>query len=270
MATPRRAAHTEPGGAPRITLLTDFGTRDGYAAAMRGVLATLAPAALVEDASHDVPAGDIVHAAFALETYWRLYPPGTVHVVVVDPGVGSTRRALVGVADGRLLVAPDNGVLARLLAAADAARLHAIQDPALMRPEVSRTFHGRDVFAPAAAHLTRGVPLEEFGPAVEDPVPLDVPVPLRSDGVVQGEVVHVDAFGTLVTNVPAAWVEGGARVSVDDVAVGPVRGTYADVAPGRPVALVGSAGLLEVAVRNGSANRVLGCGRGAEVTLTRA
>ncbi|MEX0893964.1 MAG: SAM-dependent chlorinase/fluorinase [Gemmatimonadota bacterium] len=276
MDMPAEAAHTEPGGTPeprgtpRVTLLTDFGTRDGYVAAMRGVLATLAPAARVEDAAHDVPPGDIRHAAFALQAYWRRYPPGTIHLVVVDPGVGAARRALVGAADGRLLVAPDNGVLGRVLAAAGAAELHAIENPEFMGPDVSATFHGRDVFAPAAAHLARGVPPDRFGAPVEDPVPLDVPAPLRSEGVVQGEVVHVDRFGTLVSNIPAEWVERDASVSVEDKVVGGVWRTYADVEPGQPVALIGSAGLLEVAVRNGSASRALGCERGAEVTLTRA
>lgn len=253
----------------RITLLTDFGTGDGYAAAMRGVLAGLAPQAVVEDASHDVPAGDIRHAAFALAAYWRLYPEDTIHVVVVDPGVGSGRRALVGTADGRFLVAPDNGVLGRVTAAAGTVRLRAVEAPELMRADVSTTFHGRDVFAPAAAHLANGVALERFGPVVEDPVALDLPVPLRSEDVVQGQVAHVDHFGTLVTNVPADWVDPRADVSVDGVSVGRLRGTYADVEPGRPVALIGSAGLLEVAVRNGSATRVMGRGRGAEVTLSR-
>jgi len=224
----------------------------------------------VEDATHDVPPGDVRHAAFALEAYWRRYPPGTIHLVVVDPGVGSARRALVGAADGRLLVAPDNGVLGRVLAAADAAELHVIENPDLMGEAASATFHGRDVFAPAAAHLACGVPPERFGPPVRDPEPLDIPAPLRSDGVVQGEVVHVDRFGTLVSNIPGEWVARDATVSVEDAVVGGVRRSYADVEPGRPVALVGSAGLLEVAVRNGSATRVLGCGRGAEVTLTRA
>jgi len=273
-STGRTATPQKP-VAPRITLLTDFGTADGYVAAMKGVLAERAPGAAVDDATHEIAPGDVTAAALALSRYWRLYPPGTVHVAVVDPGVGSGRRALAGLADGRYLVAPDNGLLTRVLDEAADVALVAIENPAHMRHPVSATFHGRDIFAPAAAWLASagaGRPdparLAELGPAVRDPVRLPWPRPWRdAHGAAHGTVVHVDRFGNLITNLPRDWAPPGGAVRVDGVEVGPVRRTYADVPPGGLVALVGSAELLEVAVRDGSAAARLGKGRGAEVVV---
>lgn len=251
----------------RITLLTDFGTADGYVAAMKGVIAAIAPEARVEDAAHDVPPGDVVGAAWTLGRYWRLYPPGTVHVVVVDPGVGSERRGLAGRVDGRFVVAPDNGVLTWVLAEAGSVELVALENPAYRREEVSATFHGRDIFAPAAAHLARGVALEALGPRVPDPVRFDLPQPEVVEGGFRGTVVHVDRFGNLITNIPGDRLRQVRRVVVAGRVVGPLRRTYADVAPGEALALVGSAGLLEVSVRDGNAAALLGAGRGAEVRV---
>lgn len=250
----------------RITLLTDFGTADGYVAAMKGVIASIAPDALVDDASHDVPPGDVVAAAHALARYWRLYPPGTVHVVVVDPGVGSERRAIAVQAAEQYFVAPDNGVLTPVLDA-EGAEVRALEAPAYRRPDVSSTFHGRDVFAPAAAYLACGVPIARLGPPVLDPIRLEAPAPTRDGAGVRGLVVHVDRFGNLVTNIPGAWVEDAGEVLVAGRSAGPVRRTYADVAPGELLALVGSNGSVEIAVRDGSAAERLGIGRGAEVRV---
>src|SRR5690606_8452553 len=168
----------KPKAVTRITLLTDFGTADGYVAAMKGVIAARAPGVVVDDASHDVPPGDVAAAAWTLSRYWNLYPPGTVHVVVVDPGVGSERRALAAEVDGRLFVAPDNGVLTWVLAEAGDAAVVAIEAARLFRTPVSATFHGRDVFAPVAAELARRAGagpsrfrevLADLGPEVADP-----------------------------------------------------------------------------------------------------
>ncbi|NJD10081.1 MAG: SAM-dependent chlorinase/fluorinase [Gemmatimonadetes bacterium] len=259
-----RAAAKLPG---RITLLTDFGTRDGYVAAMRGVIASIAPKVLVEDASHDVPAGDVTAAAWALGNYWRLYPAGTVHVAVVDPGVGTERRALAAGIAGHFFVAPDNGVLTRVLVDAGPGHLVSITEPAYLRDVVSRTFHGRDVFAPVAAHLATGVALESFGPPVTDPVRLDVLVPTRTGNVIRGQVVHVDRFGNLITNVPGDWIPPGARVRFAATDLGAVRQTYGDVATGHAVAVIGSAGYLEIGIRDGDAARVLWKGRGTAVVI---
>lgn len=250
----------------RITLLTDFGTADGYVAAMKGVIASIAPEAIIDDASHDIPPGDVVAASHALERYWDLYPPGTVHVVVVDPGVGSARRAIAVEAEGRYFVAPDNGVLSPVFDAAGTS-IHALEDAAFRRPEVSSTFHGRDVFAPAAAHLARGAPIARLGRPIGDPVRLEAPAAVRDEAGVHGRVVHVDRFGNLITNIPGEWVEHAAEVLVAGRSVGPIRRIYADVSPGELLALVGSAGVVEIAVRDGSAAERLGVRRGTDVRV---
>ncbi len=251
----------------RITLLTDFGTADGYAAAMKGVIASICPEAIIDDASHDIPPGDIEGAAWVLSRYWREYPEGTVHVVVVDPGVGSERRALALRADGRLLVAPDNGVLTRVMSAATWEAV-SIQERRFLHEPVSRTFHGRDVFAPAAAHLARGTALHELGPAVADPALLPLPEPTLEPHAVRGTIVHVDRFGNAVTNIPESQVGDGAVVC-GGRNLGRLRSTYADVAPAALLALIGSAGTLEISVRDGSAAQSLGLKRGDEVVVER-
>ena len=230
----------------RATLLTDFGTRDGYVAAMKGVIAAIAPSALIDDASHDIPQGDVLAAAFALRRYWRLYPPGTVHVVVVDPGVGTQRAALGLEADGRFFVGPDNGVFT-YIPATNAVAL-AIPDTS------SQTFHGRDVFAPAAARLLSGAQLHELGNAADVRVALELPT--------QPQVVAVDRFGNLITNVSTS-----SDVEVAGRKIRLAR-TYGDAPVGGLLALLNSDGLLEIAVRNGSAAETLGVSRGAEVRLS--
>ena len=252
----------------RITLLTDFGTADGYVAAMKGVIADICPDAVMDDASHDLRQGDVEAAAWALAAYWRLYPAGTVHLIVVDPGVGSDRRALAVQADGRFLVAPDNGLLTPVLDAAERVEaMHALESVEHRRAQVSQTFHGRDVFAPAAAHLAAGLPIERLGAAVQEPVRLEFSSPVVSEGVVLGRVVHVDRFGNLVTDIPADRLPPGATVHVAGRSVGAVRGTYADVERGLPLALIGSSGQLEIAVRDGNAAGVLGVGKGTGVKV---
>lgn len=243
--------------APIITLLTDFGTADGYVAEMKGVLMALAPDTFVVDASHDVPAHDVEAGRLALARYWRRFPEGTVHVAVVDPGVGSSRRALAVHADGRWLVGPDNGLLspALLFPGARAVTLH-------VPPNASATFHGRDVFAPAAAALVGGSSLDALGDAWLSPVVRRTPEAKRlPDGGIAGEVITVDRFGNAITN--CLGLRGG-TVEVAGRAF-PIVRTYADAAPGTATALCGSNGLIEVAVRDGSAAELLGVKRGTPV-----
>jgi S-adenosyl-L-methionine hydrolase (adenosine-forming) len=256
----------------RVVLLTDFGTADGYAAALAGVIAAGAPAALVEHASHDIAPGDVLGAALALSRYAGLYPEGTVHLVVVDPGVGTGRRALAARIDGRLFVAPDNGVLTLVLRAGEDIELADV-GLAGRGPDAAPTFHGRDIFAPAAARLVAGARLDELGDRIAEAVTLPIPEPEGGPGGARGVVIHADRFGNLITNIPAGWVQGDAvagrpcQVRTGAMELGPVRRTYADVRPGEPIALVGSIGLLEVAVRDGSAAAVLGLGRGARIDV---
>jgi S-adenosylmethionine hydrolase len=240
-----------------ITLLTDFGTADGYVGEMKGVLLSLAPDARVIDVSHEVPAHDVESGRLALARYWRRFPEGTVHVCVVDPGVGSSRAALAVESDGRWLVGPDNGLLSPALLLAGA-RAVALPVPAQAAP----TFHGRDVFAPAAAALATGTPLDALGHAVLAPVVRRTPEARRQeDGSIAGEVIAVDRFGNAITN--CLGLRGGSlEVAGRSLAI---ARTYADAPPGTPTALCGSNGLIEVAVRDGSAAQLLGLKRGAVV-----
>lgn len=251
---------------PRVTILTDFGTRDGYVAAMKGVIASIAPGVLLDDVSHDLPQGDVGSAAWTLSRYWSRYPEGTVHLAVVDPGVGTERRALAASLDGRFLVAPDNGLATLALTRARGWQAVSIQNEKYVAAERSATFHGRDVFAPAAAHLARGVPLEELGPPLPDPLRLELPRPVRTAEELRGEVMVIDRFGNAVTNLPGEWLAPGARVEVGELVL-EVRRTYADVEPGEPVALVNSDGLVEIAVRGGAAAERLGMRRGEAVRV---
>jgi hypothetical protein len=253
-----------PGIRHRITLLTDFGTADGYVAAMKGVIASIAPSVIIDDASHDLPAGDVHAASWALATYWHLYPPGTVHVAVVDPGVGSSRRALAIEVAQRIIIAPDNGIVTGVLRQSPLSRTIEISNPALMRGVISATFHGRDVFAPAAAHVAAGMPLHELGPTGPDPFLLSATQPARDGAAISGTVTHVDHFGNLITDIPGDAVAGG-YVTVQGRMRVPVARTYSDVAVGEGVALIGSRGYLEVSVRGGSAAEMTAAGRGASV-----
>ncbi|HUG02295.1 MAG TPA: SAM-dependent chlorinase/fluorinase [Longimicrobiales bacterium] len=258
-----------------LTLLTDFGTRDGYVAAMKGVIASIVPGAALVDVAHDVRPGDVSAAAWTLRRYWRLFPTDTVHLAVVDPGVGTDRRALAARVDGRYFVAPDNGILSWVLHEHELDAAVSLDQPRFRRPHVSPTFHGRDIFAPAAAHLSAGVPLSALGSPLIHPVRLPLPDTIRRGNEVEGLVVQVDRFGNLVTNIPAAWVsplleEGPVRTLIGRHDVGTIRRTYGDVAEGEPVALIGSDLTVEVAVREGRASDKLKVGLGAPVIVRRA
>jgi S-adenosyl-L-methionine hydrolase (adenosine-forming) len=242
---------------PIVTLLTDFGTADGYVAELKGVLLSAAPEAALVDLTHDVPPHDVEAARLALARCWRRFPAGTVHLVVVDPGVGSARAALAVESDGRFLVGPDNGVLSPALLLAGA-RAVALPVPASASP----TFPGPDVFAPAAARLATGVALDALGRTFETPVVRRTPEPhRRDDGALVGEVIAVDRFGNAVTNL--IGVRGGA-VEIAGRRI-PVQRTYADVPSGALTALCGSSGLIELAVRDGSAAREHGLARGSGI-----
>ncbi|MFP3949307.1 MAG: S-adenosyl-l-methionine hydroxide adenosyltransferase family protein, partial [Longimicrobiales bacterium] len=246
----------------------------------------------LDDAAHDLEQGDIRGGSWALSRYWNRYPPGTVHLVVIDPGVGTGRRALAVEVDGRRVVVPDNGLLTRVLDSAEEWTAVETTNETFWGRDRSRTFHGRDLFAPVAGHLARGVALDALGPGVTDPVRLEEPEPRRtSDGIV-GEVVIVDRFGNLITNISASdlrSVSEGTAVSEPIVIVGgseregtdgneggtgdPTRlslaESYGSVEPGGLTALINSADRLEVAVRNGSAARRLAGARGLTVEVRR-
>ncbi len=242
-----------------ITILTDFGTADGYVGEMKGVLATGAAGASLVDIAHDLVPHDIDGARLALARYWRKFPPGTVHVVVIDPGVGGNRAALAVESEHRFLVGPDNGVLSPALLHAG---MRCVSLP--VAASAAPTFHGRDVFAPAAAELAQGIALDALGGPCSDPVVRRTPeATRRADGAIAGLVITIDRFGNAVTNLMArrggVLVVGAHRL--------PLARTYGDVEPGALVALVGSSGLVEIARRDGSAAEHLSLARGSEVVL---
>lgn len=248
-----------------LTLLTDFGARDYYVAAVKGVLLSQAPDAVIVDVTHEVAPGDVEEAAFLLAAAAPEFPAGTVHLVVVDPQVGSDRRILVVRTPEALFVAPDNGVLSPWLAAAEVFSVTAAR---WFRDGPGATFHGRDRFAPVAAALLRGETPESLGEVIRDPVILDRRPPWRDGEVVHGRVVHVDRFGNLVSDVPAAWCAAGdPLVTVGDRRVERWVTHYAELRPGETGALIGSLGTLEISVREGSAAEVLRAGRSSSVRL---
>ena len=247
---------------PIITLLTDFGTADGYVAEMKGVLLTAHRDLSIVDITHDIAAQDVDGARLAVARYWRRYPAGTVHLVVVDPGVGTDRAAIAVASDDRFLVGPDSGVLSPALLAREAA---VVRLP--IPQQASPTFHGRDVFAPAAAALATGVSLDSLGERLADPTVRRTPEPHRaSDGSIIGEVIHVDRFGNAVTNLIATR---GGVVELAETTL-PLLRTYGDAGPGAYLAVIGSSGLIEIARRDGHAASGLGLFRGTRVVLRSA
>jgi len=254
-----------------ITLTTDFGTHDWFVGTLKGVIAGIAPKAKVIDLTHDLPPGDIRCGAFALSASCRFFPEGTVHLAVVDPGVGSRRKAIAVQTASGVFVGPDNGVLSWALAKEKIVAIHVLENEDYFLHPVSQTFHGRDVFAPAAAHLSRGIPIKKFGPALKDFVRLDWPEPRRKRYGVEGEVVYIDHFGNAITNIVGELTQGVATASCEVFAkhrrICPLKTIYQSVPERTPVALAGSSGFLEIAVNGGSAEKLLGMRMGTRVVL---
>lgn len=254
-----------------ITLTTDFGAAAPYAAALKGVILTLNPAARLVDLSHQVPPQDVRHAAFFLASAVPHFPRQALHVVVVDPGVGSDRALLYVEVGGHRLLAPDNGCWTMIEGGGEP-RVIRLAERRFWREPVSATFHGRDVLAPVAAHLSLGVSPEQLGPPVREWVRLKWHDPARGPEGLTGEVVFIDDYGNLITNIPAAALPEGTdrpgHVTVAGRPVGRRVRSYAEALPGTPVALVSSGGLLEIAVPYGSAARLLGAAVGAPVVVS--
>ncbi|MBI3302244.1 MAG: SAM-dependent chlorinase/fluorinase [Deltaproteobacteria bacterium] len=255
-----------------ISLLTDFGTRDAFAGIMKGVILSINPAASLVDLSHDVPPQDILAGALILRSAAAFFPPGTIHVAVVDPGVGSARRALLIETRSAFFVGPDNGLLS-LAAPPETVRriVHLTNAEYFLSPR-SHTFHGRDVFAPVAAHLSLGIAPEQFGPPVTTMERVALPVVERGEAGLTGSVIYIDHFGNLLTNITEADLRPFSKesllVSIDAVRIHGVVAPYAAVAVGAPAALINSWGMLEIAVRNGSAAQRFGVLPGCPVYLT--
>jgi S-adenosyl-L-methionine hydrolase (adenosine-forming) len=262
---------------PVVALLTDFGTRDHYAGTMKGVVLGICPDAVLVDISHDVPPHDVLTAALELAACYRYFPAGTVFLVVVDPGVGSSRRPLAAEVGEYRFVAPDNGVLSAVFKESAPRRIVELTERRFARPTVSRTFEGRDRFAPAAAWLAKGTELKALGRSVSDDVRLAIPDPVVGERHVRGEVLRVDRFGNLITNIDRRAFDrlgrpGDATIEIraGEHLVDRLVTTYAEIAPGEVCSLFGSTDHLEIAANSASAAETLGLARGAGVTVTRS
>jgi S-adenosylmethionine hydrolase len=258
--------------APLITLTTDFGLSDHYVGVMKGVILSICPRARIVDISHGVSAYEIAEGAFTIAQSYRYFPRGTVHVVVVDPGVGTSRRPILAQAAGHYFVAPDNGVLS-LVYAREKHKVRAISSERYFLQPVSNTFHGRDIFSPVAAHLAGAVTPARFGKLIDNYLRLDFDKPVRTGRRTwTGAILKVDRFGNIVTNFSVTdFPDLGKRDFA--MAVGPQRinvlaQTYAERGPGEPFLIVGSAGYYEVSVAQGCASKLLGCAAGAPLELS--
>ena len=280
----RREVQPEPGEAmPRqagtraiITLLSDFGVRDEYAACLKGVILGLNPQAVLVDLTHEVPPQDIRSGAFVLARAAAYFPPGTIHLAVVDPGVGTGRRGLAAYGRGQFWVGPDNGLFHLIFAGRPELKMVSLENPDYFLPQVSPTSHGRDLFAPVAAHLSLGLELGRLGPPLTDPVRLPWPEPSVTAALIRGEIIHVDRFGNLVSNIAAgvlhAWLQGAEnkfQLQVGRRTLTRLGRTYGEAPPGELLALVGSHGYLEIACAGGSAAVRLQAGTGLRVAVRR-
>ena len=255
-----------------ITLLTDFGHRDAFVGTMKGVIAGICPEARIVDLSHEITPQRIEEGAFVLRTAYAYFPAGTVHVAVVDPGVGGARRALIVETPGHRFVGPDNGIFAHVYATESDHRVVSVTESRFMLPEISNTFHGRDVFAPVAAHLALGTPVTDFGPEIADYDAGTVTEPVAHEGGITGRVLHIDRYGNIITDIGEPLFlkttrDKPFRIRLAALALDRVSASYDEAAAGAPLAILDSAGLLEIAVNGGSAAEVLGVTTGDRVEV---
>jgi S-adenosylmethionine hydrolase len=259
---------------PLIALLSDFGSRDHYAGTMKGVMIGICPDVTLVDITHEITPHDVLEGGLRLAAACRYFPAGTIFLAVVDPGVGSSRRGIAAEAGDYRFVAPDNGLLTAVLREMPPRKVVELTDRRYARPTVSRTFEGRDRFAPAAAWLAKGVQLTALGRTVLDYQQIDIPQPVVAGERLEGQVLLVDRFGNLVTNIDRRTFDAFARSDAVTLTVGALQAarvvdTYADIRPGEVCALFGSTDHLEFAANGGSAEARLGVARGAAVVITR-
>ena len=256
--------HLDPCGV--ITLMTDFGTSDHFVGVMKGVILNINPQVRIVDITHAIPPQDVHSAAFIVNSTYRYFPAGTIHVVVVDPGVGSRRRAIICQTDTAYFVCPDNGVLSYVLGNNTAHRVVALGNTDYWLSEVSNTFHGRDIFAPVAAHLSRGISFSQFGDAVNNVVRLPNQIPQVTKTTIVGSVIWIDRFGNLITNLTpdmlkSFGMDSGFVVKAGMAEIHQLNRAYAESEEGECLAIIGSSGYLEISVNRGSAAQVLGLKR---------
>jgi S-adenosyl-L-methionine hydrolase (adenosine-forming) len=261
---------------PIVTLTTDFGTNDHFVGAMKGVILEIVPEAAIVDISHAVQAFDVLDGALTISQAYSYFPTGTVHVVVVDPGVGTARRPIIASSDGYHFVAPDNGVLSMVYAKEERIHVRHITSDHYFRQPVSNTFHGRDVFSPVGAYLAKQVDSHKFGEEIQDFVKFAAPKPKATgDNRIRGVVLKVDRFGNLITNVTAADVPAlfsdkpaGFKITVGSKEITEIRSAYAEGGPGEVFGILGSMGYLEIAANRGAAAQITGAAKGSEVMIT--
>lgn len=259
---------------PIVAFLSDFGTKDHYVGTMKGVLLGVCPDATIVDIGHEVPPHDVLAGTLELAAAYRFFPIGSVFLVVVDPGVGSTRRGIAAETGDYKFVAPDNGVLTAVFRDARPKRIVEITERKYTRPTISRTFEGRDRFAPAAGWLAKGISINSLGRSISDPHLIELPIPDVNVNGITGQVLGVDRFGNLITNIDRATFDrlardGALAIRIADHDVARVVNTYAEAPAGTVCALFGSTEHLEIAVNGGSAAEALALGRGARVAITR-
>lgn len=260
---------------PIVTLTTDFGLNDHFVGAMKGVILEIVPESAIVDISHAVQAFDVLDGALAISQAYSYFPTGTVHVVVVDPGVGTTRRPIIASSDGYHFVAPDNGVLSMVYAKEERIHVRHVTSEHYFRQPVSNTFHGRDIFAPVAAYLAKQVDSHKFGEEIEDYVRFAAPRPKAAgDNRIRAVVLKVDRFGNLITNVtpqdvPALFAEkpGAFKILVGNKEVTEIRTSYAEGTAGQVFGILGSMGYLEIAANRAPATQITGANKGAEVSI---
>lgn len=257
-----------------ITLITDFGQKDPFVGIMKGVIISINPEAGIIDITHEIPPGNIKEAAFIVWESFGYFPAGTICVVVVDPGVGSGRRPLLVEASGRYFIGPDNGVFTMMKETGGARVFHITKERFFLEKRGS-TFHGRDVFAPSAAWLSKGVLPSEFGPEISDPVAIEFPRASVGKNSIEGEVIRIDRFGNAITNIGADILmalignrpKGGLKIKIKDVETD-LRGFYSEAGDGKSHAVINSSGLLEIFIYMGDAKKTLGVKAGDPVTVT--
>lgn len=245
-----------------ITLLTDFGTRDHFVAAMKGVILSINPETTIIDITHEIAPQDVREASFTMRSCYKNFPAGTIFVTVVDPGVGSSRRAIVAESEGYYFIAPDNGVLSFVL---QSAVVYEITNKDVLMPVVSNTFHGRDIFAPAAAHLSSVKRPADLGPQVTDPVITSGSIPQKTADGISGEVIHIDRFGNLITNLTPDLLPDFPIVELAGTRIDRVSRTYSEAEHNKLFLITGSAGFIEISVREASAASLLGISPGERI-----
>lgn len=258
-------------GSPIITLTTDYGQKDYYVSALKAVILGINRHVRLVDVTHQIDPQDIMSAAWVTLNSAFLYPPGTIHVVVVDPGVGTNRRPVALRIKDQVFVGPDNGLFS-LVAEGDDYEVYELTNPDFWANTISKTFHGRDVFAPVAAHLSKGVLLEQIGTRITDPVIYKWALPVHDKEGIQGWVMHIDHFGNLVTNVTAEMLShltptDPVKIYIGNTILKKIVSTFGDVEPGEPAAMIGSSGNLEIVVNSGNAEVLLSAHKGAPVTI---